>query len=321
MISQGIYQLEVPMKRNPLGKTYSYLIREANTLIDTGVPTQDAYDGLKKELARYDIQPRDIERVIVTHLHNDHIGLTDIFVEYGAEIWASETSEKREQQFSDQWQDMYQLVRKETEIFGGEKYLETIDNYKFAFRRNYEKIQINRKIKDGEHLDLDGVELRGIWTPGHAPEHMVYYLDAEKLLFSGDHVLPKITSHISLHSYEDRNPLGDYLESLIKVENLDVKKVLPAHEWTFDNLKERINELKEHHRKRLQEIKTTLTNGAKTVYDIGKDIHWDSRPWPEMDFWTKRMAAAETYAHLVYLRNNSEIEESKQNGVLHYSLS
>jgi glyoxylase-like metal-dependent hydrolase (beta-lactamase superfamily II) len=321
MISEGIYQLEVPMKRNPLGKTYSYLIRETSTLIDTGVPTQDAYDGLEKELGRYDVKPRDIEHILVTHLHNDHIGLTDVFADYGAEIWASEIAEKREEQFSEQWEDMYHLVRKETRTFGGEEYLDKVDNYKFAFRRNYEKIHIDRKIKDGEYLDLDGVELKGIWTPGHAPEHMVYYLEDERLLFSGDHVLPKITSHISLHSYEDRDPLGDYLDSLIKIEDLEVRKVLPAHEWTFDNLKERAEEIREHHKKRLQEIKNTLTKGEVTVYDIGKNIHWDSRPWPEMDFWTKRMAAAETYAHIVYLQNNSEVEESEKNGVLYYSLS
>jgi hypothetical protein len=61
-------------------------------------------------------------------------------------------------------------------------------------------------------------------------------------------------------------------------------------------------------------------DGPKTVYQIGKIISWDSKPWPQMNFWTKRMAAAETYAHLIYLRNKQEIQE-EQKTVLKYSLT
>ena len=78
-------------------------------------------------------------------------------------------------------------------------------------------------------------------------------------------------------------------------------------------------ELKNHHELRLNEMKTTLKNGPKTVYQIGCNVHWDSKPWPKMSFWTKRMAAAETYAHLIYLKNKKEIKE-EQNHVLKYSL-
>jgi glyoxylase-like metal-dependent hydrolase (beta-lactamase superfamily II) len=150
---------------------------------------------------------------------------------------------------------------------------------------------------------------------------MVYYNEEKKLLFCGDHVLPKITSHISLHSYESRDPLYEYLESLRKVEELDVSTVLPGHEWVFNNLSERVEELRNHHKKRLNEIKDTLKEGKKTVYQTGSKIHWDSRPWPEMDFWTKRMAAAETYAHLIYLRNQDEIFEKEKHGILYYNLT
>jgi len=57
------------------------------------------------------------------------------------------------------------------------------------------------------------------------------------------------------------------------------------------------------------------------VYQVGSRVHWDSRPWPEMSFWTKRMAATETYAHLVYLRNRGEVEETRKGEALYYSLT
>ncbi|MFH1180674.1 MAG: MBL fold metallo-hydrolase, partial [Candidatus Bathyarchaeota archaeon] len=71
---------------------------------------------------------------------------------------------------------------------------------------------------------------------------------------------------------------------------------------------------------RLDEMKATLEDGPQTVYDVGRQVHWESRPWPEMIFWTKRMAATETYAHLAYMRNKGEVTETLRDGVLYYSL-
>jgi hypothetical protein len=68
-------------------------------------------------------------------------------------------------------------------------------------------------------------------------------------------------------------------------------------------------------------MKDTLLDGPRTIYDIGSRVHWESRPWPEMSFWTKRMAATETYAHLVYLRNKGEVAETKKNEVIYYGLA
>jgi hypothetical protein len=61
-------------------------------------------------------------------------------------------------------------------------------------------------------------------------------------------------------------------------------------------------------------------DGPKTVYQVGSMVRWESRPWPEMSFWTKRMAATETYAHLIYLRNRDEITEEKRGKVLYFQI-
>ncbi|MDP2899615.1 MAG: MBL fold metallo-hydrolase, partial [Candidatus Bathyarchaeota archaeon] len=89
----------------------------------------------------------------------------------------------------------------------------------------------------------------------------------------------------------------------------------------FTNLPDRVAQLFRHHEARLLEVKEALRKGRSTVFDVAGAIHWDSRPWPIMDFWTKRMAATETYAHLVYLRNKGEISEKTVDGVLRYSLA
>jgi len=320
-ITDNIHQLTVPMERNPLGKTYSYLFTDSKTLIDTGVPTEGAYQGLTSELKDAGFRVQDIERVILTHLHNDHIGLAHILQEYGAEIVASDIAAERQEAVKLQQENFFDLTVDETKLFGGQQYLKYLQRYRRAFRDFPEPLRIDRTLIDGEAITINGVEMKVIWTPGHAYEHIVVHDPADRLLFSGDHVLPKITSHVALHSYEDRDPLDQYLNSLEKVKDMDVDHVYPAHEWSFDDLRGRVEQLKVHHGNRLQEMKDTLRDGPRTIYDIGSRVHWESRPWPEMSFWTKRMAATETYAHLVYLRNRGEVSESMKGDELYYSLA
>ena len=319
-INESIVQLSIPMSRNPLGKTFSYLLLESRTLIDTGVPTEEAYNGLREQLKEYSLKPQDIERVILTHLHNDHIGLAKDLREYGAEIWTGAAAKERQEQMVKEWENLYENTLKELDLFGGQEYKHNITRNRYVFKSDVKPIPIDRYLQDGEKFKLGDLELEAIWTPGHSYEHICLLNQAQRILFSGDHVLPKITSHVALYSYRDHDPLDEYLKSLAKVEDLEVDTILPGHEWIFHDLKARVQQLYRHHRNRLDEMKATLEDGPQTVYDVGRQVHWDSRPWPEMSFWTKRMAATETYAHLVYLRNKGEIKEELKDGTWYFSL-
>jgi hypothetical protein len=108
------------------------------------------------------------------------------------------------------------------------------------------------------------------------------------------------------------------LDALERVRDLPVKTVLPGHEHIFHDLPGRVSELYAHHKRRCEEILNALEEGAKTVFEISSVVSWDSQPWDRMAFWTKRMAAAETYAHLVYLRNREKVDERFRAGVLEY---
>jgi len=318
-INESIAQLKVPMSRNPLGKTFSYLLLESNTLIDTGVPTDEAYAGLREQLKEYDLKPQDIEQVIITHLHNDHIGLAEDLRSYGAEIWAGIAAKDRQEQMRREWKNLYENTLRELDLFGGQEYKRHITRNRYVFKSDVKPMPIDRYLEDGEKLRIGDLNLEVIWTPGHSYDHICLLNQDQRILFSGDHVLPKITSHVSLYSYRDHDPLGEYLDSLKKVENIEVDTILPGHEWIFHDLKTRIKQLYRHHRNRLDEMKETLEDGSQTVYDIGSKVHWDSRPWPQMSFWTKRMAATETYAHLVYLLNNNEIKRELKDNTYYFS--
>ncbi len=320
-VAEGVYQFKVPMRHNPLGYTYSYFLKESRTLIDAGIPGWDAYAALEKQLQEQDTRIKDLERIIITHMHNDHVGLIDYIRERSdIKTTAHRVAEERQQEQIRYYKDMYRSISEELQLLGGGSFQQFLSRFEHAFREDPEPLKLDNLVEDGAVLDLPGAKLRVVWTPGHAAEHICLHDAERRILFSGDHVLPKITSHVSEHTWEKRDPLGDYLNSLVKVRDLPIDLILPGHEHSFTSLPDRVAQLFKHHEARLEEVRGALRGGKSTVFEVASTIHWDSRPWLIMDFWTKRMAATETYTHLVYLRNRGEIREKTIDGVLRYEI-
>jgi glyoxylase-like metal-dependent hydrolase (beta-lactamase superfamily II) len=321
-VADGVHQFKVPMRHNPLGYTYSYYLKEAKTLIDAGVPGSDAYSALEKQLQEQGTRVNDLEHIIITHMHNDHVGLIAYIRKHGdIETIAHRIAEDHQQAQIRWYKDMYRNITEELQLLGGGSFHQFLSRFEHAFREDPQPLRLDILVEDGAILDLPGAKLRAIWTPGHAAEHICLHDAERQILFSGDHVLPKITSHVSEHTWENRDPLGDYLNSLLKIRDLPVDLILPGHETSFKNLPDRVAQLFKHHEARLEEVRAALKNRKATVFEVASAIHWDSRPWLVMDFWTKRMAATETYAHLVYLRNKGELTEKTVDGTLYYSLT
>ncbi len=319
-VADGIHQFKVPMRHNPLGYTYSYFLKESRTLIDAGIPDWNSLNSLENQLSEQGTHVKDLERVIITHMHNDHVGLIE-YIRQSADVktLAHRVAEEHQQEQIKIYRDMYRNTSEELHLMGGGSFQQFLSRFEHAFREDPKPLRLDKLLEDGDTINLPDANLKVIWTPGHAPEHICLHDAQRHILFSGDHILPKITSHISLHTWENRDPLKDYLNSLNKVKDIPVNLILPGHEKTFTNLPERVEQLINHHKARLKEVKNAIKNGKKTVFEVSSAIHWDSRPWLVMDFWTKRMAASETYAHLIYLKNKGEINETTKEQTLNYS--
>jgi glyoxylase-like metal-dependent hydrolase (beta-lactamase superfamily II) len=165
-------------------------------------------------------------------------------------------------------------------------------------------------LEDGTRPELPGWDLTTVWTPGHSPGHACFYSDERRLLLSGDHILPRITPNIAVHSQQHENPLGDFLESLLKVRALRTDEVLPAHEWRFAGLEERVDDLIAHHGRRMEEIEAHLRERpGQTAWELTVDLTW-SRPWDEIPGFMQRAANGETLAHLVVLERHDHVRRN-----------
>jgi glyoxylase-like metal-dependent hydrolase (beta-lactamase superfamily II) len=156
----------------------------------------------------------------------------------------------------------------------------------------------DRLLEDGDVADLPGWRLRAVHTPGHTAGHLCFAEERTGLLFSGDHVLPRISPNISTHADGEPDPLRDYLASLAAVRDLAPSEVLPAHEWRFTGLAERVDQLTAHHEHRLDELLAALRrHPGSTPWQLAGHLTW-SRPWSSYQRRMRIFAVTETDAHL-----------------------
>ncbi len=161
-------------------------------------------------------------------------------------------------------------------------------------------------LEDGDRPEVPGWQLTAVHTPGHTPGHLCFYEERSELLLSGDHVLPRITANVSVHPQSGGDPLGDYLASLDRLRKYADSQVLPGHEWRFDRLGGRIDEIVAHHEQRLDAVQALVAGGAETVWEVATRLRW-SRPWDEIHGFMRRAAVGETQAHLVALERRGRL--------------
>jgi glyoxylase-like metal-dependent hydrolase (beta-lactamase superfamily II) len=158
---------------------------------------------------------------------------------------------------------------------------------------------------------MPGLDLRAVHTPGHTPGHLCFYDEPRRLLFGGDHVLPRISPNIP-SAHGDMDPLGDFLASLAKIRDVEVDEVLPAHEWRYRDLAMRVAQLEQHHEHRLAELLAILREHPGTVpWELAGLLTW-SRPWSSYDGFMRISALGETTAHLAQLVTRGEVVVSDE---------
>jgi glyoxylase-like metal-dependent hydrolase (beta-lactamase superfamily II) len=154
-------------------------------------------------------------------------------------------------------------------------------------------------LRDGQVVEGDGVTLIPIHTPGHASDHLCYYLVEEKALFSGDVILSGSTSVIP----SGDGDLGDYMASLRRLQALDIRRIYSAHGPVIEDGPGRIAEYIEHRMLRERQILRALGDGLSTIPDVVKKIYAD------VDVKLHRVAAGSVESHLKKLARDGRVRE------------
>jgi len=304
-VRPGLWSIPVPLPHNPLRYVLVYALEcdGGIALVDAGWNTEEAWDVLRAGLEQIGAGLDQVKAVLVTHIHPDHYGLAGRIREASGAWVGLHPADAAV--LPGRYEDVDELLIRMSALLRAcgvpAVELEELSSASMMIRQLVQITQPDRLIDDGDLVPLGGRELRAVWTPGHSPGHLCFYDAQERLLLAGDHVLPRISPNISVHSQQRPNPLAEFMDALRKVRALDVDEVLPAHEYRFRNLASRVDDLLAHHAARLDAIdEMVAATPGITCWELTVALPW-SRPWADIPPFMRRAANGETLAHLMVL--------------------
>ncbi len=305
-VAPGVRRIQLPLPL-ALRVVNVYLVEGAQgwSLVDSGLHTPEAERALRDGLAAAGVALADLRHVFVTHLHPDHMGMAGLLERGGAEVLMHRPELEAARHV---WAADRHRVDETYAWFERHGMPPDVDE---GMRRAWiemgdrvDALERVRTVEDGDVVGLDGRPARAAWTPGHTDYHAVLVDEANAVLFSGDHVLPRITSNVGLYPYSRDDPLGDFLAALRRIRSLPVRRVLPAHGEPFDDLAGRVDEILAHHDARLAATVDALAGRERDAYAVCRTLFPVLRSPHE-----ERFALAETLAHLRRLERTGGVRE------------
>src|SRR5262244_347342 len=266
------------------------------TVVDTGVglsPTRELWE----QLFVGEMAGQPIVRVLVTHFHPDHMGNAEWLTQrFGVELWCPQAEWLMAQLA---WQGM-----------GGHDAAKRLDHYRQLVPMVVPQF---RTVREGDVVAIGGRQWHAFTVLGHAPEHACLFCPEANVLISGDQVLPKITTNVSVWPDQPRgNPLRLYLDSLQRFRPLPADTlVLPSHGLPFRGLHHRLDYLRQHHDERLAETVTAIAE-PRTASELVPVLFRRQLDTHQLGF-----AIGETLAHLHYLEAEGHAAQQVDAGGVH----
>jgi glyoxylase-like metal-dependent hydrolase (beta-lactamase superfamily II) len=311
-VRPGLWSVPVPIPDSPLRYTLSYaFISDAGAVIvDPGWDTTDGRQAVAAGLDTAGAALHDVAGVVVTHIHPDHHGLSGWLRREGG-AWIAMHPMEAETLPGRLWRNGQGQVGRDEDWLRGHGVPDedlavlAVDADRIA--HVLDLAEPDRFLDDGDRVPIPGRDVRAVWTPGHTPGHLCLH-DAEAgVLLTGDHLLPRISPNIGVNRGDDGDPLTGYLASLDRATSFRADEALPAHEYRFRNIPTRAVDLIAHHHDRSAEILRAIDHLAQpTAWAIAAQLTW-SRGWPALHGMMRRMALAETLAHLHHLRTTGDL--------------
>ncbi len=322
-VHSSIYLKELALPNSPLKYLNLFIIRgdSESIIIDTGFNMEETREEMDRVFAELNLKPENTI-LFLTHLHSDHTGLASYLEEKGVKVFISRTDGE---------------ILNNSVSIDDTAWLETVEHGKLqGLEADRLSLQDNPGFKyrptghinyipavPGQFFRIGNYDFEVVDLKGHTLGILGLYEKKHKILFCGDHILGKISPNITFWGFEYGDILGTYLESLERVYHMDIDYLFSSHRALVKDHRERIDQLKTHHRQRLNEARQALATAQRaTVREVTKQLHWDirSKSWDDFPASQKWFAAGEAHAHLEHLRAKGEARMEIVRGVCYYSL-
>jgi glyoxylase-like metal-dependent hydrolase (beta-lactamase superfamily II) len=314
----GIHRLSIPTPF-AVGRVNVYLIEdEPLTLIDAGPNSGSSLDELQRQLAAHGHAIEDLELIVVTHQHIDHIGLVDIVASHsGADVAALDRLVP--------FIENYREAAADDDDFAATVMLrhgippdvvQALQSVSLAFRAWGARADVARVLREGDVLELSGRRLEVGFRPGHSPTDTVFHDAERRMLIGGDHLIKHISSNPLISrpvgSAERPRSLVTYIESLERTRAMDLDIVLPGHGEPVTGHRELIDERFELHRRRADKIHRLVVERSRSAYEIAQSM------WGNIAVTQAYLTLSEVVGHVDLLIADGRVVEREENGVIRF---
>jgi glyoxylase-like metal-dependent hydrolase (beta-lactamase superfamily II) len=316
----GVHRLPIPTPF-AVGRVNAYLIEDDPlTLVDCGPNSGRSLDVLSESLAAHGHALEDIELILVTHNHADHIGLTEIVVEHsGAEVAALGAAAERLADYeAESERDDEFAVALMLRSGIPEEIALALQSVSSTFRGWGGPVKVTRPLADGDTVELAGRRLEVLFRPGHSPMDTVFWDPDRRLGFVGDHLLPHISSNPIIARPLDGSPgrthsLVSYLDSFAKTRELPEGAILfPGHGEPIDDHRALIDSRFASTDRRKEKILRLLADGPRSGYELAQSM------WGNIAVTQAFLTLSEVIGHTDILEAEGRVREVDDGGVTRY---
>ncbi len=315
----GIHRLAIPTPF-AVGRVNVYLIEdEPLTLVDAGPNSGTSFDELQRGLESRGAALEDVELVILTHQHIDHLGLVGLVAaRSGAEVAALDVAVPFVERFSEEAQADDDFAREVMLRHGiPEDVVSALQSVSRAFRAWGARADVTRVLTHGDAIELRDRSLEVFHRPGHSPSDTVFLDSSRKILIAADHLLARISSNPLITRARDgstgrQRALMTYLESLAQTREMDVDLVLPGHGDPIHDHRALIDERFRMHRRRAEKLHGLIAERPRSAYELAQAL------WGNIAVTQAYLTLSEVLGHTDILLDEGRVAEAEDGGIVRF---
>jgi glyoxylase-like metal-dependent hydrolase (beta-lactamase superfamily II) len=275
----GIHRLRIPTPF-AVGRVNCYLLEDSPlTLVDTGPNSGKSLDELQHQLDDRGHAIEDLELIVITHQHIDHLGLVEILASRsGADVAAIDVVVPFVERYGEDTERDDEFASALMRRYGiPEDLIIALRSVSRSFRGWGAGAAITRPLADGERLALRDRTLEVQLRPGHSPSDTVFWDEKRRILLCADHLIAHISSNPLLSrpldgSEERPKALVTYLRSLALTRALPAEILLPGHGEPITDHVTLIDERFAFHRKRAERLRGLIADRPRTAYELAQEL-------------------------------------------------
>jgi len=314
-----VFRIPLPLPLEDLGTVNAYAVLDEGgvVLIDPGWASPENEKVLTSGLTELGASPLDVRQILITHAHWDHytqaIGWQRA---YGIPVHLGRLERATVESFETVdgvYPGQVTMLRRA----GASSRADVIEARDWEpYEKDAPHGPPDMWLDDGDVVPTAGGNITAVGTPGHTAGHVVFHLVQENMLVTGDHVLPRITPSIAFERAPEPLALRSYLASLQLLLDRPDAVMLPAHGRAGGSVHERVRELMDHHRARLDLVASLVADGHRTAADVASQMRWTRRKHrlKELNDVHGMIAILEAAVHLDLLADRGDIVRSTVGG-------